>query len=340
MGRISLLTLLVGALSLTLQAAPVRDGIWFCPGPGTLDYIRLFEHPEEWRHARALLDVFKFYQQHTTATAPAVVGPNSYDALSRAGAFRQLTAWGKKIALEVGAVKDYYCTPDASGMNTSIADTVEAVRAVERAGGRVAYIAMDEPFVSGRNRVCGGPALEPTADRVARYVKEVSAAVPVAKIGLIEAYPFSLEPAIESMLDLLRARGAAPAFLHIDIDLNAVPLFGVDLAADMRRLKKRCATEKILFGIIIWGNNGDSDVLYARDAERLLNAVTQAFPTWTDLPDHIIVQSWAESHTGLRITPTNLPEGVPYTHAQLLWDTFRRLRGQSGASTGTAVGRR
>src|SRR5689334_14469854 len=93
-----------------------QDRIWFCPGPGTLDFIALFEHPEQWPHARQLMNVFKFYQQHTQTPTPAIVGPNSYDALVRAGAFSALTKWGKKIAIEVGAVKEFYCTPDASGM--------------------------------------------------------------------------------------------------------------------------------------------------------------------------------------------------------------------------------
>ena len=70
---------------------------------------------------------------------------------------------------------------------------------------------MDEPWVSGRAGVCDGPALEPTADRVATYMSVVARAHPALKIGLIEAYPFSSAPAIESMVQLLRARGVTPA---------------------------------------------------------------------------------------------------------------------------------
>ena len=50
----------------TVAAAPApADRVWFCPGPGTVDYIRLFERPEEWAHVRQFVSVFKFYQQHT-----------------------------------------------------------------------------------------------------------------------------------------------------------------------------------------------------------------------------------------------------------------------------------
>ena len=342
MRRSAAAALLVSLLILgsrSSRAAAPADRIWFAPGPGTLDYVQLFQQPQQWPHARQLFDVFKIYQQHTQTPAPANVGPNSFTALANAGVFRTLNSWGKKLAIEAGAVKEFYCTPDASGMQTSIADTLESISAVQSAAGTVSFIAMDEPFVAGRAPVCGGPALEPTADRVATYMRGVSGGASSVRIGWIEAYPFTREPDIERAFDLLRARSVTPAFLHIDADLNAVRVFKTDFAADMTRLKAYCAAAGVPFGMIIWGGNGDADVLYALDAERLLNAISAAFPSWDALPDHIIVQSWAVSRTGLLITPANLPESAAYTHTNLLWEVYRRLRGQTGPSTGTAVSR-
>jgi hypothetical protein len=323
-----------------LGAAAPADRVWFCPGPGTIDYLRLFEHPEEWPHARQLFDVFKFYQQHTQTPAPAIVGPNSYDAFVRAGAFQTLTKWGKKIAIEAGSVKEFYCTPDASGMNASIQQTLDSLRAVQSAGGTVSYIAQDDPFASGRAPQCGGPALEPTADRIATYAHGVQSAFPAVKIGLIEAYPLSSEATIETILGLLAARGVPPAFVHADVDSRALRLFRADFTRDMRALRDACAARGIPFGIIIWGYNGDSDALYAVDAEHVLAEITDAFTSWSDMPDHIIVQSWAVSSTGLLITPSNLPEDRLYTHTNLMMDVYRRVRGQTAPSTGTAVTRR
>lgn len=315
------------------------ERVWFTPNPGSLDYTSLFERPEEWPHARRLFSVFKFYQQHTQLPPPAVVGPNSYTALAAADAFRTLQQWGKKIAIEEPTVKEYYCTPDASGMDASIADTLASVQAVERAGGMVSYLAMDEPFASGRAPICGGPALEPAADRVAQYMSAVKAARPSIDIGLIEAYPFSSESEIESMLDLLRSRGAVPSFFHIDIDLNAVRESKADVTADLRRLKGACAAMSVRFGVIIWGSNGDADALYALDAGRLVDALTRAFPTTADLPDQIIVQSWAVSQTGRSLTPSNLPESMRYTHTSLLRSIYRRLSGETGPPSDTAISR-
>jgi hypothetical protein len=107
----------------------------------------------------------------------------------------------------------------------------------------------------------------------------------------------------------------------------------------MRALRQACASRSIPFGIIVWGYNGDSDVLYAMDAGHVVDEITNAFTTWSDMPDQVIVQSWAVSSTGQSITPANLPETQPYTHTNLLWDEIRRLRGQNGASSGTAIRR-
>ena len=340
MGRTALAAILLIALGISRSAAaPAADGIWFAPGPGTIDYISLFEHPEQWPRARALFDVFKFYQQHTQTPPAEVVGPNSYDALVRAGAFQTLTTWGKKIAIEAGAVKEPYCTPDPSGMQQAIGNTLNSIAAVQRAGGTASYIAMDEPFVSGRAAVCGGPALEPTADRVAIYVKGVTGSAAGVKVGLIEAYPFSSEPSLESILGLLEARGVAPAFLHVDVDSRALTPGGGDFTRDMRALRQACASRSIPFGIIIWGYNGDSDVLYAMDAGHVVDEIANAFTTWSDMPDQLIVQSWAVSSTGQAITPANLPETQAYTHTNLLWEVLRRLHGQNGVASGTAIRR-
>lgn len=332
---------LVAALAAMLVASPAAaplDRIWFSPGPGTIDFIRLFEQPDEWRRAQTLMSVFKFYQQHTQSPAPSIVGPNTYDALVRAGAFRTLRRWGKKIALEVGSVKEFYCTPDASGMNAAIQNTLASVRAVEAAGGTVSYLAMDEPFVSGRSRVCGGPALEPTADRVRQYVSAVNAAFPTVRIGLIEAYPFSSADAIESMVTLLEARGAKPAFLHMDVDwhLSGRPAF----ERDMARLQAFAAAREITFGIIITGYDGNADALYAVDVYGISDLIASTFQRWEQMPEQLIFQSWAQSTTGLYIAPSNGPEDRAFTHTSMLGDVFRRLRGATGPSTGTAVIRR
>jgi len=333
----AVLAVLVLSGSPGAQSSVAAERFWFAPSPGSIDYIRLFEHPEEWARARQVMSVFKFYQQHTQTPAPDIVGPNSYDALARAGAFRLIGQWKKKIAVEVGSVKEFYCTPDESGMNASIGKSLDTLRAVQAAGGSVAYLSMDDPFASGQAPVCGGPALEPTADRIATYVRGVRAAYPGVAIGLSEAYPLTSEQDLERALDLLAARGALPAFLHADVDSRALAKFGADFTRDMRALRQACVTRGVAFGIIVWGYNGDADVLYAQDADFVAREIMTAFPTWEDMPAHVIVQSWAVSSTGLVITPSNLPESQPHTHTSLLLDLWRQFRGHTGPPADRAI---
>jgi hypothetical protein len=317
--------------------AAAADRLWFAPSPGSIDYLDLFTNPDQWRLARQLIDVFKFYQQHTQSPAPGLVGPNTYDALVRANAFRMLASWNKKIAIEAGSVKDYYCTPDASGMNAAIASTVSSIQAVQAAGGTVSYVSMDDPFASGQAPVCGGPALEPTADRLALYMRSVGAAFPGLQIGLSEAFPLLSESSLERALDLMSARGVAPAFLHADVDSRALTKFGADFTRDMRALRQACLAHGVAFGIIIWGYDGDADALYALDAGYVAREIGTAFPTWRDMPDNLIVQSWAVSSAGLLITPSNLPEDQPYTHTNLVREFWHQFRGQTGPPTDIAV---
>ncbi len=340
--RVGLLVIVLGILAATpspaTPALPVAaDRIWFSPGPGTLDYLQLFERPEQWIRARSVASVFKFYVQHTQTPAPSIVGPNTYDALVRAGAFRKLTSWKIKIALEAGSVKEFWCTADSSGMEASIRSTLDGIKAIEDGGGQLAYLAMDEPWVSGRAKVCGGPALEPTADRVATYMSAVARAHPTLKIGLIEAYPFSSAEAIETMVQLMRARGVPPAFLHMDVDWHR--LQPGDFSRDMKRLQAFAGAQSLPFGIIIVGYNGDADALYAHDTGGLTGLMAETFQTWDAMPQQIIFQSWVVTETGLFITPSNLPEDRLYTHTNTLWEQFRQLRGTMGGNVGTAVPR-
>ncbi len=317
---------LVAMSSSPLPGATDRDRVWLAPAPGSLDYTRLFLAPGEWPDALRVVDVFKFYQQHTVSPPDAIVGPNTYDRLAQAGVFRTVThGWRKKIALEVAAVKEFYCTPDGRGMQEAIEATLASVRAVQRGGGIVSYLAMDEPFLAGLSPQCGGPALVATADRLAVYMRGVGRVYPGIRVGLIEAYPSFTPDQLIEMAALMRARGLPLAFLHADIDLRGLRSGRDDIRGDLRRLSAAMAAVKLPFGIIVWGENGDADALFAADAMRLEAAVEEAFPRWDVVPPQLIVQSWAESSTGLRITPANLPQGRADSLTGLLLRVYLRL---------------
>jgi hypothetical protein len=312
---------LVGIPALMLaQAAdtPPPSRIWFGPAPGSLDMIRLFEADNEWPAARERMSVFKFYQQQVLpGFSASAFGPNTYEAFRRVDAFRRLSReWHKQVAVEVGAVKDFYCTADGSGMAAAIGNTRTAIAAVEAAGGRIDYLAMDEPFLSGRASRCGGPDPQPTAQRLQLYVTSVNQTSPDTEIGLIEPYPFFSVTELIGFVRMLKARGVAPAFFHVDIDLNAVRP-ATRVSDDMQRLSFACLAEDVPFGVIIMGTNGNADALYVADAWRLVRVVEGSLDA-ESMPRDLIFQSWAESSTGLMITPSNLPQNRPDTHTYFL----------------------
>jgi hypothetical protein len=151
---------------------------------------------------------------------------------------------------------------------------------------------------------------------------------PRIAIGLIEAYPFSSAAAIQSMIGLLRARGTVPAFLHMDVDWHA--LKPGEFARDMRQLQAFCKSERIPFGIIVTGYNGDADALFAVDVRGLTRLIGETFLRWEEMPDHIMLDSWVVSSGGHNLTPSNLPEDRPYTQTSMLWEIYRYLRGING----------
>jgi hypothetical protein len=304
-----------------------RRQVWFAPGPGTPDLLRLFESLDEWPKARSTIDVFKFYQQHTLRNPTSIVGPNRLEAFEQLDAFRRLFQWGKLIAIEAGAVKEFYCTTDDTGMRRSVRDTVESIANVRAARGRVAYIAMDEPFAAGGNAAaCGGPALAPTADRLVTYVNGVHAEFPDVRIGLIEPYPFVPAGRWVEIMQLLRERKIVPAFLHVDVNLADIRPDRDRLGRDLIQLENLAHSAGIPFGVIIWGADGDADSQFAAYALRLADEVHHTYRSWDVMPEHLIFQSWATTRTGAFIIPANLPETRANTLTAIMNDVYQTFR--------------
>ena len=320
------------ALSLaivTTNAAPwpwPGDRIWFTPGPGTIDMLRLFEAPDEWPLARQTIDVFKFYEGQTLTAGTPGDGPNRYDAFVRADAFRKLLRWGKRIAIEAPAVKEQFCTADDSGMKAAVDATLESIRNVRAGGGVVTYVAMDEPFAGGLVRRCGGVDFSTTADRLAVYIPAVRRAFPGIRVGLIEPYPLFNPSQFAEMLRLLRDRGQSVDFLHIDPSQPTTEVAHEAFSRDLIHLAELATEYRIPYGVILWGADSDADAIYGASALKSADALAHTFRSWDVMPEHVIIQSWALSSTGQFITPSNLPESSSYTHTWLVNQIYQMLR--------------
>ena len=288
--RLTLCALALAAMSIrsaVYTPTSPSDRIWFCPDPGTLDYLAsssiptVAEGPERDERLQVLPAA------HADAAA-RLVGPNTYDALVAVGAFRQADVWSNKIALEAGSVKEFCCTPDASGMDQSIRDARLAQRGRRRRAERSPISRWTNRGPPAERR-CGGPALEPTADRVATYMSAVQSAYP----GVCDR-PHRSVPLFERRRDQRSWSCCARAARR-----RCSCTWTWTGTAWRRRLCARhgaaaaCRADQISpSASSSWGYNGDADALYALDAAGIANLIADAFQTWDAMPQHLIVQSW------------------------------------------------
>jgi hypothetical protein len=288
------------------------DRIWFTPNIGSRDFLDLFTRSGDWVNARSKLQVFQFHHGNVQSGPCAVCGPNVLSALLTVvpgGAFRWLHRQGLRIAIEAGAAK-------GCGDQLSVtASAGEAVGNIMAGGGQVSYLSMDEPFANGK--ICRDGA-DVTARRVERFVADLTARFPSLRVGLTEAYPFSSVDDLKQDVAALEAAGVQLPYLHLDIDRRHAAEIGKDVGADLRDLEAFCGAHRISFGVIIWGQNGSSNLDYYDDAMQIVGLVAPAI----GLPSHLTFQSWAEYPAArpddLRLYPDNLPETAPYTHTALI----------------------
>jgi hypothetical protein len=279
----------------------------------------------DWQEARDGVQVFKFYAGHLLDDHPESF-PNTYRSLADVNAIGKIVRWGKAIAIEVPAVKGFSCD-SAFGVAFGAIGLVD--RVVSQ-GGRVTYLALDEPFLAGVYECHLTEAR--TASLVADFVRIVRAWHPDVRIGLIEPYPTFSVDRIARFLERLDERGARMAFLHADVDMNAVrqlpPDAGVDPVHDLRALHALARGRRMPFGFIVWGLTGESDRAYFDSAlTEGVGTLKQVFGEWEEMPDHLVFQSWVRDASGRARVPYNLPARTPYTHTFLLEYGLRCLKG-------------
>ncbi len=324
-----LLRTLIAALLLCLFAGgcapPSASQVWFTPNLASRDMVDLFTEPQAWRGARQSTNVFKFYEAQLTAESPAdcpACGPNILPAFEQARAFARLGEWSIAIAVEAPVIKGNACSADVNA-----ARAVEAIRNVHLRHGIVRYVAMDEPLLGAQACQTG---LEEAARSVAAFARQVRAAYPAVRIGDIEPYPHFGVATLTAWMAALRREGAAPAFVHLDVDRARAGRIGSDVPGDLSTLKSLVEAQAVPFGVIFWGADGADEPAYAADVMAWVETVRAAI----GVPTHSVFQSWAVSADGRYVVPRNLPEGDPdaWTHTRLIGEGLDVLR--SGASPG------
>ena len=305
-------------LSFSVGCSNQPGEVWFTPNLGSRDMLALFTQPKRWPEAHGHLTVFKFYESQILASHPGdcpLCGDNRQPNLVQVDAYRRLRFSRILTAIEVGAVKPWGCTAA-----TTAPFAVQAIDNVIAAGGRVSYLAMDEPLASAH--VCGETANDAAA-QVGDFVRRVHSAHADVAVGDIEPYPLFSVADIEIWLDAAQAQGAGLTFFHLDADRALATRLKNDIAGDLSQLNAFCHQRALSFGVIFVGADASSDRAYYDDALALVDTVASAIGR----PDHFIFQSWTASPDGSLSLPINLPENDPaiFSHTRLILDGLQRF---------------
>jgi hypothetical protein len=333
--------LVLGALTWTHGGPAHSAEIWvattspFAQDPNrphiAADYLNLFEDGSQWDSAAAKLKVFKIDWAFIDR-APIEVLRKSFAALRQRGI---------SLAWEMGAIPP---GKDCGSGTEGYADrTEQRIARVKEAGGRLDYIAMDEPFWFGhfaKTKNTCALTMSELASGVAKQLALVYAAFPDVKVG-------DIEPVVGDAGDnfagelfdwfdaFAKANGRPLSFFHADVNWES------NGEEKLPAIEARLRAQNIRFGVIIDGDpSASSDVGWTNaamghlqkvvDIERLnLNDIV--FQSWDDRPTRVLPETQAG-------TLTNLVREGSKPPARLALDIKRNaIEGQVTAPAGAAI---
>jgi hypothetical protein len=294
---------------------------------GSRDFPELFTKPEQWSEARSLIDVFKFHTQdvydYPIDHPCTICGDNTLNAFIDVQAFQKLTEWGLTVDIDVGAVKEWGCTGKEE---FRVAKT--AIDNVQRNGGTVSFLSMDEPYMGGEYAPPGskpcGYSMEQSANVTSWFIRRVNTTYPHIIVGDIEPYPYFSVSELEQWISALEANGTKPAFFHLDVNM----LEGgkrPDVETDLPKLKQFFRDHQIPFGIIFTSNvnfNPASDRAYFDGTMDWIHTVNNIIGK----PQQVVFNSWSGPRpNGVHEIPLNLPENDPnsYSHTRLILEGLK-----------------
>jgi hypothetical protein len=256
------------------------------------DYMDLFRSGSPWAQSARGLSTFKISTQFATRSSSA-------DLATVITRLRELHVG---LAIEIGMLApDRGCGRGEGYIPLSTLD--RAMSRIQKAGGSLDFIAMDEVVFYGREkswRDRGGQV--PCQDTVEELVKEVAASVlrvrqyfPLAQVGDIEPLGSQVDSRIlvGDYLSFAREFKAATstqlAFFHADV------AWKTEWQPGLIRLKAGLKSLEIPFGVIIDGSP-DAPTDAAWTAEALLR-LQELDSSDESSPEHVVVQSWqAQPH--------------------------------------------
>jgi hypothetical protein len=273
----------------------------------------LFEHPDSWPKARALTGALLYADHNLTHLKD--------NDLRRW--FAQMGTWHISLELEVGTIKRWGPTADA----TFAAEKPMWDRAIQL-GANLASIAMDEPLVASRGlKKPDSYAIEQTA----RFISLVRQHYPTMRVGDIEPYPsIALEEHMVWIAQLqarLRALGIAPLdFYRADVDWVSFAKADRGSWRGVAQLAAEVRKAGLPFSLIYWASGfpsekaagfGGEDTWYIEVMGQGYNVADTGLR-----PDQFVLESWLN-------TPSRVvPEDQDFTFTRSVRDFAQKFVGQ------------
>lgn len=293
---------------------PVIMGDWHKSEGAGADFMDLFQPDAPWRQSSSKVSAFKISMQFASRASDADLAVLIGDLRRR----------GIRLAIEMGMLRnDRGCGKGEGYMPKDLPGI--AMKRIQRLGGQVDDVAMDEVVFFGRERFWSdrqGPACKDTIEELVREVADTIAVIhqyfPRAQIGAVEPITsnqgFDPERLVEDYLafaDLYRsATGSNLAFFHADIAWRSE-----NWRRAVAPLKAGLRARSIRFGIIFGGTPDQKDALSWTRAG--LDQLKSLAGNPTTAPEDVVIQSWQPLPTRY------LPETAPGTSSWMLLQAER-----------------
>lgn len=295
-------------------AADPRPAVWMGP-PAANDgkcFRELFEHPEQWTEARSLIDVLLYTDLNFNKQFKD-------DELQKW--FAMLQQWKIKLGLEVGAIKPWGQT----GEKTFNIERPMWER-IERLGGEIHAIAMDEPLLSCRKHI--NKSDDYAVAETAAYIALVRKHFPNVLVGDIETYPsipledhFKWIEALNAKLAEKNVRGLD--FYRLDVNWAEFVAFGRGNWREVRELERHCRQKKLPFSLIYWASGYPAMERkgLADDSTWYVSIMQQGYDyaLVDGAPDQYVIESWVGAPSRA------VPETDEWTFTRSVRDFCRRF---------------
>jgi len=289
--KVICLVLLLGSSAQQRSLAEEREALqWFAPsefGPANPDprqFIQLIRSPSAWEKARKYVRVFEVYTSFVNKVPDEVLRE----------LFAYLADQQIQLALEspiLSMISKDQCGWGVEGYGPPQMFRRTAER-VKNLGGRLVYVAMDEPLFYGRdftskdNRIACHDSIAELARNAARNVAEIRQIFPDVQVGDIEpaeGLPNAEVELPEWFAAFEKATGKRLAFFHADV------LFGADFVRAQLDAYKAAGDAHIAFGFIF---NGNGAAKSGRAWMQTAFARTQRIHALRLPLQHVVVQDW------------------------------------------------